>query len=78
MSKPILLDKTTDFDPVTGSSISGLTFEWSDFYGQAKSNEGRYYQLLVPSYDETHPGAEMYDKMVANPNLVITRDSDDE
>jgi len=77
MSKVLLLDKTKDVDPVTGTPIKDLMFTWSDFYGQAKSNEGRYYQLLVPSYTEDHPGKEMYQKMENNSNLVITNNEKD-
>ena len=73
MSETILLDKTNDKDPVTGTPIKDLSFEWTDFYGTAKSNEGRYYCMLVPSYDDSHPGKEQYIEMEKNKNLVITR-----
>lgn len=72
-SNIVLLDKTKDNDPVTGTPIKDLTFEWTSFYGQAISSEGRFYQLLAPNYDETYPGYYNFKQMEQNSNLVLTK-----
>ena len=72
----VLLDKTKDNDPITGTPMKDLTFEWTSFYGQAISSEGRFYQLLAPSYDETCPGYNNFKQMKQNSNLVLTKKED--